>query len=83
MAMPARAFVAKVGSNNIWTFLQQLDSIIGSNFAAVYGFIAAIPNRDDDAALRRTVDLYPKVSARKTARLIVGPDGICLYRDPL
>ena len=76
MAVPTRAFVSKIATVHACALAHEDDAVGVGHLVAAHPFTAAVPDAEDDAALRGTVDLHAEVTAMPSAGHIVGGDGV-------
>ena len=69
--MSARAFIAEVATKNIFALSNQCHPISGADFITTHRFIAAIPDRENDASLRWAIHLHTEVAAMPTAGHVI------------
>ena len=75
MAVTTGAFVAEIAGVHTFALGDERRAVRGIYPVAIYGFLAAIPNAEDDAAFRGAVDLHAEVTAVPAAGFKIGPQG--------
>src|SRR6516164_6406494 len=76
VAMAAGPFVAEIAGFDAIAFGDQLHAVFVCDLAAVDGLVAAVPNAEDDAALRGAIDLHAEVAAVPAASHVECPERI-------
>ena len=76
MAMPSRSLVPEIARFNSIAPGHQRHTVRRADFAPAHCLMAAVPNAEDDAPLRRAVHLHAEITAMPSARHIICPDRV-------
>src|SRR5207237_6818480 len=76
VAVTPSAFVAEIAGVNSIALPDQSDPVLWPNFATLHGFVATVPDAEDDAAFGQAVDLHPEIAAVPAAGHVKSPNRI-------
>src|SRR5262245_51485250 len=76
MAVPARAFIAEIPRHHPFTLGYESHTVPNGHLVPVHGFVAAVPDAENDAPFSGAVDLHAEIAPVPAAGHVVGPERV-------